>query len=267
MTLPTRLPWIDTRLTLSIGLVGFCMFVTTDINALKEEIDRITMMNNDPLIKKTAPNWKKSKQVDSDVALRFKRMRAELVAADYGSARSIARWSKLNVEETYKRLEALRAKEPKIPQKPVYPPTTAGRPQQTQASKKSLSSSALSTTALNQLKRQRETDKEDEKKFEEIRKEGIRCQIVFQMDDAANQLSTQLAETIKQLASRPHSPNSSQITLVPRKPPSDPKIIKWKSSPDTHILTLLRSDGNVERITRKDAYGLNADDLQDHLNL
>ncbi|MFS7978621.1 hypothetical protein Hanom_Chr10g00917601 [Helianthus anomalus] len=73
-------------------------FKDWSIDALKEEIDRIAKMNNDPQIKKTASNWKKSKQVDQDDALRFKRMRAELVAADYGSARPIARWSKQNVE-------------------------------------------------------------------------------------------------------------------------------------------------------------------------
>ncbi|MFS7946761.1 hypothetical protein Hanom_Chr06g00540101 [Helianthus anomalus] len=92
-----------------------------------DEIDRITKMNNDPLIKRTAPNWKKSKQNDPNEALKFKRMRAELVAADYGSAKSIARWLKLNVEETYKKLEELKAKDPIVPKKPVYPPTTTSR--------------------------------------------------------------------------------------------------------------------------------------------
>ncbi|MFS7962552.1 hypothetical protein Hanom_Chr08g00728001 [Helianthus anomalus] len=206
-------------------------------------------MNNDPLVKKTVPNWKKSKQVDPDDALRFKRMRAELVAVGYGPTRLIARWSKLNVEETYINLEEHRKKDPLVSQKPVYPETTAGRPQQTHAFKKFSLSSDLPTNALNQLKRQKQTDEEDE-----------------HLDDVANQLTAQLAKTIKRLASRPHSPNSSQITLVPRKP-SDPKIPKWNSSSDTHVLTLLRSDGNFERIIRKDAYGLSADDLQELLNL
>ena len=48
-------------------------------------------MNNDPLVKPTQPNWKKVKTVDSDEVLKFKRMRAELVAADYDPVRSIAR--------------------------------------------------------------------------------------------------------------------------------------------------------------------------------
>ncbi|MFS7946290.1 hypothetical protein Hanom_Chr06g00534271 [Helianthus anomalus] len=78
-------------------------------DALREEIERIPKMINDPSIKQTPPNWKKAKQVGPDEALKLKRMRAELVAADYGSTRSIARWSKLNIVETYKKLEDLRA--------------------------------------------------------------------------------------------------------------------------------------------------------------
>ncbi|MFS7914952.1 hypothetical protein Hanom_Chr02g00159561 [Helianthus anomalus] len=124
-------------------------------DAPRDEIDRITKMNNDPLIKRTAPTWKKSKQNDPDDALKFKRMRAELVAADYRPTRSIARWSKLNVEETYKKLEELGAKDPTVHKKPVYPPTTAGRPQQTHAPKKLLLSFALPINALNQLKMQK----------------------------------------------------------------------------------------------------------------
>ncbi|XP_022024668.1 104 kDa microneme/rhoptry antigen-like [Helianthus annuus] len=41
-------------------------------DALLEEIYRITKMNNDPPVKKTPPNWKKSKQVDPDEAVKFK---------------------------------------------------------------------------------------------------------------------------------------------------------------------------------------------------
>ncbi|MFS7944428.1 hypothetical protein Hanom_Chr06g00512071 [Helianthus anomalus] len=193
-------------------------------------------------------------------------MRAELVATDYGSARSIARWSKLNVEETYKKLEELRVKDPILPQKTIYLPAIAGRPQQTHTPKKLSLTSALPTNALNQLKRQRQTDEENEQRYEEYRKEAIKCQIECHMDDAANQLTAQLTETIKRLASRPHSPNSSQITLISRNP-SDPKILKWLSSSDTHVLTLLISIADVERINMKDAYGLSACDLQDLLDL
>ncbi|MFS7888893.1 hypothetical protein Hanom_Chr00s000002g01600391 [Helianthus anomalus] len=127
-------------------------------------------MNNDPLVTKTPPNWKKAKQVDLDEALKLKRMRAELVAADYGSARSISRWSKLNIVETYKKLEELRAKDPNVPQKPVYPTTTAAQPPQTHTSKKLLSTSTLTANALRKLKRQKQTVEEDEQRYEEHKK-------------------------------------------------------------------------------------------------
>ncbi|MFS7996293.1 hypothetical protein Hanom_Chr12g01128251 [Helianthus anomalus] len=93
-------------------------------DALKEEFERITKMLNDPSVKHTPPDWKKGKQVNLDKALKLKRMRAELVTASYGIARSIARWSELKIVETYKKLEELRAKDPLVPQKPAYPPNS-----------------------------------------------------------------------------------------------------------------------------------------------
>ncbi|MFS7911462.1 hypothetical protein Hanom_Chr02g00118361 [Helianthus anomalus] len=66
-------------------------FKDWSLKALKEEVNRIKMMNKDPKMKKSAPNWNKFKKVDVNDALRNKRKRAELVAAGYGPARSIAR--------------------------------------------------------------------------------------------------------------------------------------------------------------------------------
>ncbi|MFS7947399.1 hypothetical protein Hanom_Chr06g00547831 [Helianthus anomalus] len=86
------------------------------------------MMNKDQQMKKSAPNCNKFKKVDADDALRYKRKREELVAAGYGPARSIARWFKQNVDETYIRLEELRKKDLNVPQKPMYTETTADRP-------------------------------------------------------------------------------------------------------------------------------------------
>ncbi|MFS8001684.1 hypothetical protein Hanom_Chr13g01193231 [Helianthus anomalus] len=123
---------------------------------LWKKLEDLQKMLNDRSKRPTPANWKKAKQVDLNEALKVKRMRAELVAADYGSARSIGRWSKCNVVEAYKKLEELRAKDPNVPQKTVNPTTTAGRPQQTQTSKKLLSTSALSENALKQLKRQKQ---------------------------------------------------------------------------------------------------------------
>ena len=109
-------------------------------------------MNNDPLVKPTQSNWKKAKTVDSDEVLKFKRMRAELVAADYGPVRSIARWSKLKIVETYKKLEELRAEESNVLQNPVYPTTAALSPK-IGTPKNLLSSSDLSESIANLVSR------------------------------------------------------------------------------------------------------------------
>ncbi|MFS7911463.1 hypothetical protein Hanom_Chr02g00118371 [Helianthus anomalus] len=98
------------------------------------------------------------------------------------------------------------------------------------------------------------------------RKEAIRNQLQFGLHDASQQLVAQVSEIIKKLASGSQSPKSSQIKLLLRKP-SDLKILKWKSNKDTHVLTLIRSDGSVEKLSRKATYGLNAGDLQDLMNL
>ncbi|MFS7937506.1 hypothetical protein Hanom_Chr05g00428351 [Helianthus anomalus] len=120
-------------------------------DSLKEEIERIEKMLNDPSQKPTPPNWKKVKQIDQNKALKLKRMRAELVAANYGNTRSVSRWHESKIVETYKRLEQLRAKDLTVPQKPVYP--TMVVPQQTLSSKKLRSASGLSIASLNQAKR------------------------------------------------------------------------------------------------------------------
>ncbi|MFS7963187.1 hypothetical protein Hanom_Chr08g00735131 [Helianthus anomalus] len=86
------------------------------------------------------------------------------------------------------------------------------------------------------------------------------------MDPAADLLVAKIMETLTKLVSRPQSPNSSLISIVPRKP-FYPKILKWKSSSHTHVLALLRSDGNVEKLKMEDAYGLDACYLLDLLNL
>ncbi|MFS8031972.1 hypothetical protein Hanom_Chr17g01552201 [Helianthus anomalus] len=207
-------------------------------------MNRIEMINKDPQMKKFAPKWNKHKKVDVDEALRYKRKRAELVAANYGTARSIERWTKQDVDLTYKKLEELRKTDPTLPKKPVYDDETTDRPQQTRSSKKLFSSSDVSISILNQRKRQLQIDEEDEKMDAEFRKEAIRNQLHFGLDDASLQLQAQFVETLQRLASRPQSPNSSQIKLL-RRNPLDPKILKWKSDKDTHVLKLFKSDGRV----------------------
>ncbi|MFS8033868.1 hypothetical protein Hanom_Chr17g01574591 [Helianthus anomalus] len=159
---------------------------------------------------KYATNWKQYKKVDVDEALRYKRKRATFVAANYGTARAIARWSKQNIDQTYKKLEELRKVDPTVPRKLVYNDETNVRPQHTLPSKKLFSSADVSISALNQRKRQKLIDEEDEKREEEIRKEAIINQIDFGMNEASLQLQAQVAATIQQLASIPQSFNSSK---------------------------------------------------------
>ena len=66
--------------------------------------------------------------------------------------------------------------------------------------------------------------------------------------------------TATPLSSKPSSPNSSQIKLLPRNQLNS-KVLKWISDKQTHVLTLL--NGKVEYVSMKDSLGLGAADLQD----
>ncbi|KAJ0615331.1 hypothetical protein HanIR_Chr02g0072911 [Helianthus annuus] len=70
----------------------------------------------------------------------------------------------------------------------------------------------------------------------------------------------------KAVITRPPSPNSLKIKTLPRNP-LDSKTLKWKSDQKTHILTLLKSSGEVKHISRENALSLRVEDLQDLLEL
>ncbi|MFS8007672.1 hypothetical protein Hanom_Chr14g01263831 [Helianthus anomalus] len=127
-------------------------------------------------------------------------------------------------------------------------------------------SSDVSIHVLNQRKRQQHINEEDEKREADIRKEAIKTQLLYGLDKDSLKLQVQFTETIKRLSSRPQSPSSSQLKILPRNP-SDPKILKWKSDKQTHELMLLKSDGRVVKISREDALGLDVNELQNLLNL
>ena len=69
-----------------------------------------------------------------------------------------------------------------------------------------------------------------------------------------------------QVFTRPLSPNSSKNKSLPRNP-FGLKILKWMSDQKTHVLTLVRTNGEVKYISRKEALGLGVEDLQDLLEL
>ncbi|KAJ0491663.1 hypothetical protein HanIR_Chr12g0566281 [Helianthus annuus] len=51
----------------------------------------------------------------------LKRIKEELIVANYGSRNHVTMWTKVKVLETYKRLEERRKKDPTAPKKPDYP--------------------------------------------------------------------------------------------------------------------------------------------------
>ncbi|MFS7930588.1 hypothetical protein Hanom_Chr04g00346021 [Helianthus anomalus] len=77
---------------------------------------------------------------------------------------------------------------------------------------------------------------------------------------AENPDSTKSQDPAKRVISRPPSPNSSKIKTLPRNPLSS-KILKWKFDQKTHVLTLLKSSGKIEHISRENALGLSVEDL------
>ncbi|MFS7911679.1 putative fur-regulated basic protein A [Helianthus anomalus] len=90
------------------------------ISELKEEITRIQGML-DKKIKQTPPVGSKYKKNVPEKVLILKRMKEELIVANYGSRNLVTRWTEVKVLETYKRLEERRKKDPTAPKKPVYP--------------------------------------------------------------------------------------------------------------------------------------------------
>ncbi|MFS7913554.1 hypothetical protein Hanom_Chr02g00143101 [Helianthus anomalus] len=90
------------------------------ISELNEEIARIQNMLDDK-IKQTPLVWSNYKKNVPERALKLKRMKEQLIAADYGSRNQVIRWTGVKVLDTYKRLEELRKKDPTVPKKPDYP--------------------------------------------------------------------------------------------------------------------------------------------------
>ncbi|MFS7961966.1 hypothetical protein Hanom_Chr08g00721141 [Helianthus anomalus] len=86
---------------------------------LEEELERIHQMIKEN-VKETPPVWANYKKNVPDGALKLKRMKEELIQADYGSRNQVTRWNEEKVIETYRRLEILRKKDPRVPQKPNY---------------------------------------------------------------------------------------------------------------------------------------------------
>ncbi|MFS8007817.1 hypothetical protein Hanom_Chr14g01265441 [Helianthus anomalus] len=127
--------------------------------------------------------------------------------------------------------------------------------------KRSATTTAPSAIVVYQRKKQKQMNKE-----EEAQEELEFLKLVVKQMLVENPESTKLQEIAKGFMIRPSSPNTSQNKTLPRNPP-DSKILKWKSDQKTHVLTLLKSSGEVKHITREDALGLGVADLQELLEL
>ncbi|MFS7998289.1 hypothetical protein Hanom_Chr12g01151911 [Helianthus anomalus] len=229
--------------------------------ALKAEVNSIERIKNDPKMKRSAPDWNKYKKTIVDLTLEYKRKKAELVAAKYSSAKTISKWLRQYTDMVYEKLEKFRETDPTAPKKPAYKNKKPDEPrQQTLPLKTLFTSSNTSIIALNQRKRQKQIDEEDAEREADIMKVAIK-QMIEENPDSAK-----LQEIAKRFMSRPPSPNSHQIKCIPRNPLNS-KILKCKSAKKTHALTLLKSNGKVEHISREDALGPSAADLLDILDL
>ncbi|MFS7935120.1 hypothetical protein Hanom_Chr05g00399751 [Helianthus anomalus] len=173
--------------------------------ALKTELNRIERINRDLGMKRSAPNWSKYNKKIADLTLEYKRKRGELVAAQYGTARQISKWSRQYIDQTYNKLEELRRTDPTAPKKPAYKDKKADDPKQQDLSLKTLfTSSDTSTIALNQRKKQKQMDEEEQERAQQddIMKVALQQMLVENLD------STRLLDLAKRVMSRPPSPNS-----------------------------------------------------------
>ncbi|MFS7919439.1 hypothetical protein Hanom_Chr03g00212701 [Helianthus anomalus] len=75
------------------------------ISELKREIERLQKMFEDPKTKQTPPVWSQYKKNVPERAWKLKRMKEELIIANYGSRNQVTKWTEVKVLETYKRLE------------------------------------------------------------------------------------------------------------------------------------------------------------------
>ncbi|XP_022007445.1 uncharacterized protein LOC110906651 [Helianthus annuus] len=128
------------------------------LGELKEELERIEKMNKDK-VKHTPPIWSKYKKNVPENTLKLKRMKQELITADFGSRNQVTRWSEDKVIANYKKLEELRKKNPNVPQKPDYPEAVVpAKPQKLQIRRSTTSPAAI----LYQRRKQKQMDVETE---------------------------------------------------------------------------------------------------------
>ncbi|KAJ0433265.1 hypothetical protein HanIR_Chr17g0868341 [Helianthus annuus] len=229
------------------------------ISELESETARIQDMIKNK-VKQTHPIWAKFKKNVPDRTLQLKRMKEELITANFGSKNQVARWKEDKVFASYKKLEELRKKNRNLPQKPVYPEAVVPAKQQKLQIRRS---TAPPAAILYQTRKQKQMDAEtkaDKAAGDYVVKIGLKQMIGEKLE------LTQTTNTAKRVITRPPSPNSPSIKPLPRNP-LESKILKWISNKQTRVLTLIKTSGEVKKISRKQALGLGVEDLHDLLDL
>ncbi|MFS8010261.1 hypothetical protein Hanom_Chr14g01294951 [Helianthus anomalus] len=180
--------------------------------SLLDEIVRMEKLKLFPNITPSTPNWKDGKKPNDKRALKMKRMKEELVAANRGTMETLAKWNDSTTFKSYKQLDIQREKDPSLPKRLEY--EQQDFPINTLINSSEFHSARIIAKAARKFIKKKHNLKKD------TRKEDLAC-------------------TIK---GRPVSPKSSEITLVPANLPSQ-RILKRKSGKDTYELTLLRASG------------------------
>ncbi|KAJ0927106.1 hypothetical protein HanRHA438_Chr04g0178901 [Helianthus annuus] len=235
------------------------MYKEWTVPELEAESARIQVMIKRK-VTHTPRDWAKFKKNVPEKQLELKRMKEELVVAEFGTKRQVARWKEDLVRSTYKRLEELRKKDPKIPQKPDYPEAAVSKGPSKLQIRRSI---ALAGNVVYKRRTQSQLGAETVQEIlagNAVLKEGLLRTIKEELEQ---ENSTTTAQPVM---NRPASPNTSTNKHLPRNPPGS-EIQKWATDKQTCVLTLLRSGGEVEKISREQALGLSLEDLQDLLDL
>ncbi|MFS7962556.1 hypothetical protein Hanom_Chr08g00728041 [Helianthus anomalus] len=126
--------------------------------------------------KQTPPVCSQYKKNIPEKALEPKRMKEEMITANYGSRNQVTRWTEVKVVETYKRLEEIRKKDPTALKRPDYPEAVVPA-KQTLPIKRTATTTAPSAIAVYQKKRQKQMEEIEKAQEADLMKEALQRMI------------------------------------------------------------------------------------------
>ncbi|XP_035838201.1 fibrous sheath CABYR-binding protein-like [Helianthus annuus] len=176
-------------------------------------------MLDDKITKQTPPVWSQYKKNVPERALELKRMKEELITANYGSRNQITRWIEVKVLETYKRLEERRKKDPTVPKKPDYSASVVST-KQTLPIKISVKPIVPPAAVFYQRKKQKQMDEEEKAQ------EAYIVKVVLQQMFAENPDPAKLQDVAKRVINIMPSSSDTGVsdTLDPMAIVSDDRV-------------------------------------------